>query len=320
VIKSGSSSSQGFSLRAQWLLLMTVALWLALAAAFLGRWWWPLDLFAHFQVQYAVLFAFLVFAALVAKRRAVALLAGVGAIASGAPVVMYAGLSSASASASTAEFRLISFNTWYRNRDHTRVREYLERMNADVVVLQEITPQQVEALKESLPQYSYTYSDAAKPHGAAVMSRWPIVSATPLELTHDGARAAEVRVQWREAEISVIGVHLHWPLGPNASRMRNMELGALVRRAHEIDGPLLISGDFNITPWSSHLRRFAREAGLADCARGHGLATTWPAQFPPLQIRIDHCFASPQWRVVSVSSGPELGSDHRPMVAELELN
>lgn len=310
-------SSQGLSLRSHSLLLVTIALWLALAAAYLGRWWWPLDLFSHFQVQYAVLFAFVVFAALLSKRRAVALVAGLGAIASGAPVITYAGLSAASAS--TAEFRLISFNTWYRNRDHARMRQYLERMNADVVVLQEITPRQVEALRESLPQYSHVYSDAAKPHGAAIMSRWPIVSATPLDLTPDGARAAEVRVRWREEEISVIGVHLHWPLGPDASRMRNMELAALVERARNNDGPLLISGDFNITPWSSRMRAFVQDSGLVDCARGHGLGTTWPTQFPPLQIRIDHCFASPEWRVVNVSSGPNLGSDHRPMVAELQL-
>lgn len=316
---SGSTSTQGLSLRSHWLLLMTAALWLALAASYLGRWWWPFDLFAHFQVQYAALFAFAVVAALASKRRALALVAAVGALVSGAPVVTYAGLSSASASASTAEFRLISFNTWFRNRDHARIRDYLARMNADVVVLQEITPRQVEALRESLPQYPYSFSDAAKPHGAAILSRWPIVSSTPLELTRDGARAAEVRVQWREAEISVIGVHLHWPLGPNASRLRDGELAGLVQRARQIDGPLLISGDFNITPWSSRLRSFARESGLVDCARGHGLATTWPTQFPPLQIRIDHCFASPEWRVVSVSSGPNLGSDHRPMVAELEM-
>jgi endonuclease/exonuclease/phosphatase (EEP) superfamily protein YafD len=250
-----------------------------------------------------------------------AALAAAGALVSAIPVAGYAGLTSASASASTstADFRLISFNTWYRNRDHTRLTRYLEQMKPDVIVLQEIWPEQVEELRARLPDYAHAYSDAAKPHGAAILSRWPIVHAAPLELTPDGARAAEVRVQWRDAEIAVIGVHLHWPLGPNASRMRNAELAALVARTKQIDVPVLISGDFNVTPWSQRLQEFSSESGLIDCARGHGLATTWPAQFPPLQIRIDHCFASRDWRAVTVTSGPNLGSDHRPMIAELQL-
>ena len=33
-----------------------VTLWCALLAAMLGRYAWPLDLFAHFRVQYALLF------------------------------------------------------------------------------------------------------------------------------------------------------------------------------------------------------------------------------------------------------------------------
>jgi endonuclease/exonuclease/phosphatase (EEP) superfamily protein YafD len=304
-------------LRIRWLWIVTLALWAAAGAAALGRWWWPLDLFSHFTVQYAVLFALVAVAALMMKHRAIAAFAAAGALASGAQIAAYAGLTSASAS--TAEFRLISFNTWYRNRDHARLTEYLERMDPDVIVLQEITSQQVEELRSRLPHHRYAYADAAKPHGAAIVSRWPITSATPLELTPDGARAAEVRVRWRASEIAVIGVHLHWPLGPNASRLRNRELAALAARARQIEGPLLISGDFNITPWSAHLREFSDEAGLADCARGHGLAPTWPAQFAPLQIRIDHCFASPQWRAIEVSSGPRLGSDHRPIVAELTL-
>lgn len=304
-------------MRARWLLLMTAALWIALGAAYLGRWWWPLDLFSHFKVQYAVLFAFACIAGLMSKRHLIAALAGAGAVVSGSSVVAYAGLTSASAS--TADFRLVSFNTWYRNRDHTRWTDYVARMNPDVIVLQEITRLQAEQLRSRLPRHVHMYVDAAKPHGAVILSRWPIASAATLELTPDGVRAAEVRVRWRDEEIAVIGVHLHWPVGPDASRMRNHELAALASHARQIDAPLLIAGDFNVTPWSTRLRDFAGDSGLADCARGHNLAPTWPAQFPPLQIRIDHCFASPEWRVVDVNSGPYLGSDHRPMVAELEL-
>ena len=61
------------------------------------------------------------------------------------------------------------------------------------------------------------------------------------------------------------------------------------------------------------------ESGLHDCARGFGLARSWPAQFAPLGIRIDHCLVSREWESVRVDIGRALGSDHLPVIAELSL-
>jgi endonuclease/exonuclease/phosphatase family metal-dependent hydrolase len=61
------------------------------------------------------------------------------------------------------------------------------------------------------------------------------------------------------------------------------------------------------------------DAPVRDCARGHGLVNSWPSFFPPASIRIDHCLASPHWRVRRLAAGPGLGSDHRPMINDLEL-
>jgi endonuclease/exonuclease/phosphatase (EEP) superfamily protein YafD len=128
-----------------------------------------------------------------------------------------------------------------------------------------------------------------------------------------------VEVRWRDSTITIVGVHLHWPLGPDASRLRNLELAKLATLANAHVGPLLIGGDFNATPWSPHFQNFVTDSRLQDCARDHALAPTWPAQVPPLAIRIDQCFASNHWRVLDVKTGPYLGSDHRPTIAALEL-
>jgi len=36
-------------------------------------------------------------------------------------------------------------------------------------------------------------------------------------------------------------------------------------------------------------------------------------------VRIDHILSSPEFRVRKAAVGPESGSDHRPVFAELEL-
>jgi endonuclease/exonuclease/phosphatase (EEP) superfamily protein YafD len=132
-----------------------------------------------------------------------------------------------------------------------------------------------------------------------------------------GVLAARVTLDWNGRSVTVLGAHLHWPLGPNNSRMRNAELAGIASFAAAHQGPLIVAGDFNVAPWSHNFRTTIERSGLNDCAAGHGLAPSWPAQFPPLGIRIDHCWASRHWRSVDVRLGPSHGSDHQALIADL---
>jgi endonuclease/exonuclease/phosphatase (EEP) superfamily protein YafD len=108
-------------------------------------------------------------------------------------------------------------------------------------------------------------------------------------------------------------------MGPRNSAFRNEELNALVAFSKAQQGPLIVAGDFNLTPWSEYFRDALSAAGLQDAALGFGIARSWPAQFAPVGMRIDHCLLSPHWRSVSADVGPALGSDHLPLVADLQL-
>jgi endonuclease/exonuclease/phosphatase (EEP) superfamily protein YafD len=308
----------------------TFAVWLALLAGMLGRHYWLLDLFAHFRLQYLALF--IVFAAilLVVRRRQMALLAVAGVLLSALPLLGSAGLpQSAVAKAGgpngnvrgnvRGNFRLVTFNVWYRNRDYARVAEYLEATQADAIVLQECPTEQALELRKSLPSYPHAYLQAGVRHGAVLFSRWPISQGQVVQLSPQGVRAARVALQWRDSTVTVLGVHLHWPLTARTSALRNDELAGVAALAAAHDGPLLIAGDFNATQWSGYFRDALAQAGVNDCTAGLGMLTTWPAQFPPLGIRIDHCLASSHWRGVAAQSGPYLGSDHRPLVVDLTI-
>ena len=85
---------------------------------------------------------------------------------------------------------------------------------------------------------------------------------------------------------------------------------------------LIVSGDFNSTPWSFSLKRQDRLFGLERRTRA---MATWPAgdfsrmhfaiPFPVLPI--DHVYAGEGWRTVEVRRGPMLGSDHYPVIITL---
>jgi endonuclease/exonuclease/phosphatase (EEP) superfamily protein YafD len=284
----------------------------------LGRYAWPLDLFAHFRIHYCALFAALAIALLLLRRRILAIASLVGAVVSVIPVVSYAWIPAQSAPARGDALRIVSLNVWFRNHDYARIADYLRATNADAIVLQEATGPAALRLHALLPAYPYAHIDHEW-HGSAVFSKWPLAAAASRPLAMHGSRAAYVQIDWRGTPLTLLGVHLHWPLGARNAHTRNAELITVSALAKAQAGPLLVLGDFNTTRWSFHFQDAVRESGLSECARGQRVAASWPSHVSWIGIRIDHCLASRDWRVIDMCTGPHVGSDHRALIVDLAI-
>jgi endonuclease/exonuclease/phosphatase (EEP) superfamily protein YafD len=103
------------------------------------------------------------------------------------------------------------------------------------------------------------------------------------------------------------------------------EVDLLAERARA-SAPSLLVGDFNKTPYSL-LHRRLRRRGLRDAFRevGRGCGFTFPVfgrykriPLPPL-VRIDYVWHTSDLRAILCRTGPDGGSDHLPLVAELEF-
>jgi endonuclease/exonuclease/phosphatase (EEP) superfamily protein YafD len=79
-----------------------------------------------------------------------------------------------------------------------------------------------------------------------------------------------------------------------------------------------VVGDLNVTPWSPTFRDLLQAPGLVDTARGRGLRGTWPVCLPGMRIPIDHCLVSGDLQVLDRQVGPGVGSDHFPVMADLQ--
>ncbi|WP_366919320.1 endonuclease/exonuclease/phosphatase family protein [Variovorax ginsengisoli] len=54
--------------------------------------------------------------------------------------------------------------------------------------------------------------------------------------------------------------------------------------------------------------------------RATGLASTWPNAGGWLSLLpLDHVLATPAWTTLGSTTGPDLGSDHRPVIVRLRL-
>ncbi len=233
-----------------------------------------------------------------------------------------------------ATLTVMTVNAMYgRVRDADLLAE-IERHSPDVLVIQEYTQplhsRVSRQLQQQLPHFSISPRDDA--FGMAVYSKLPfavIPKAFPAFTFADGTTYVppdpQIRVVVSVAgrEVVVQGVHTLPPVRPTYLAEQRRLCRALAAYAQTERRPLVLAGDFNHTP-ASMPAAWLRDAGLADAhtSGGSGRGLTWPTGsglWAVAGFRLDQVLTSPGVRVLSCTTGAEIGSDHRPVIARLAL-
>jgi len=77
-----------------------------------------------------------------------------------------------------------------------------------------------------------------------------------------------------------------------------------------------VAGDFNLSPFSWKLNRLLLTGGLR---RHLTWSFSWPAHRGMPFVLLDNVLSTPGFGTVTARTGPRLGSDQRPMIADLAL-
>lgn len=217
--------------------------------------------------------------------------------------------------------RIAAANVLHKNREFARLFEWLQAEQPDVIAIEEVSAPwlaQLVALEADYPHRRVSPSNGR--FRTVMLSRWPIDADFVPRLAAADARNVEAVVRVRGRPIRVVAVHATWPLTPAHAARRNLEFAGFASGARTVSEPLVLIGDFNSSALSPHFQStLLADAGLRSAAAGYGWQPTWPVGVLPLGIQIDHALVSSQLEVVSFRRGPEIGSDHRPIVVDLEL-
>jgi endonuclease/exonuclease/phosphatase (EEP) superfamily protein YafD len=99
---------------------------------------------------------------------------------------------------------------------------------------------------------------------------------------------------------------------------------SMVRRHLAARDHVLLLGDFNATPSSRAFRDVVAASGLADTTAAPSEMPvrprpTWFSSWPGIGLAIDHALVSPGIRIAERRLGPDIGSDHWPLVLHVRL-
>jgi endonuclease/exonuclease/phosphatase (EEP) superfamily protein YafD len=292
--------------------------WIHPIAQVTARLNWRLDLMTHFQEPaLAVTILGLCVALLFRRRVFAALLLGLSLYQAVPLAAVWGPNPVPPTRASGKPIRILMVNVYELNDRYDLVAAQIRREDPDVVGLVEVTPQWVAGLNRTGIVRDYPYR-RSMPFGARGLALW--FKTPPLEfpsvevLTPLGNPVQAARVMLGDRPCTLWLVHPPNPLYDHDHC--NEEILALGRRIGREPGSRVAIGDFNRTDGSPYFHDFVRLSGLRDSRTGFGRQGSWPS-WSPYRIAIDHAFVSDDVSVVARRVGPDVGSDHRPLLLEI---
>jgi len=211
------------------------------------------------------------------------------------------------------------------------LKDAVRQLKPDIIVFQEGGIGKKDYLKSILPGNSQW--DAYEDYGLGIVSRFPILHAEVKSRQLVGGWGHFVHRYALQAPFGIINlfdVHLETPRegveALLAKKWRGIEDMKQVTNQQEAESFLaaqwargysnvIVAGDFNMPSsnpvfhkyWSFLTDAFSKAGagfGYTKRTRRHG-------------VRIDHILADWNWKPINFTVGPDVGSDHRPIAAEL---
>jgi endonuclease/exonuclease/phosphatase (EEP) superfamily protein YafD len=212
--------------------------------------------------------------------------------------------------------KIMSINLWGgKNRKFAQAIAEIKRNDPDVIGFSEITWLWWKKLEPALVDYPYR-SMELKYGGIAVFSRLPLKES---HIEYFGIKKrprVATKCKMGDNYVNLLVVHPFAPL--KEFKQRNLELTELGAEVKHLNAPIVLAGDINCSPWSYYFSKLLHESGLEDSEQGFGAQPSWPAIRNHALIPIDHCLVSKDIQVVNRQIGRNIGSDHLPVIIELQ--
>lgn len=306
--------------------LATAGCLLVTVFGFCGRFHWYLDQFSHLRPQYLVASGFLLACFILGAQIKWAFLAGITAIVNMMVLLSYA----KPLTADNVQIPdgpdilcLATVNVLVRNDNHEALIKILRERQPDVVAFQEMSAKWRQALrqvKDIYPHQSF-HGKSGSYFQLGFISKHPWRKKEPLKVggVTDGF---SIDFEWQGKMVSMLNIHAPHPTsayGVRRVKVLHDSIAQWVKEKNASAHEVIVLGDFNCSPWSSHYARLMSLTNLQDTGRGRPFDATRHFWLPD-RLFIDHVFLQGNWALKSRETGPDFGSDHRPVFVSLKLN
>jgi endonuclease/exonuclease/phosphatase (EEP) superfamily protein YafD len=289
-----------------------------------------LELLSHFKLQYLIV-GLVLFALLLLTRQKRLILISLFCLSLLRVEILPWYIPLSAKPGNNIEFiRILSSNLNTQNKSYSKILSVVREEKPDIAVFIEVSNawvKQLDSLMDILP-YSIKKPNSYN-LGIAVYSKQPLTNASINLFGTENNNSIVGNFTINGQLISLIATHPLPPVKSTFFHSRNQQLEKISQYIQKLKTPVVMVGDLNITMWSPYYKRFINKTGLHNARKGFGILPSWPtkasySQSAPLfsfvlSIPIDHCLISPEIKVKNIRTGPNVGSDHRPLIADLVI-
>ncbi len=300
-----------------WFLINSSIIFLSLTTlmGFLGQRGWLFDLFGQFRVQYLFVLGGLAIVSRIGRQRLQMMMALFFALVNLGMLLPYWTISVSAGPTDAMTYQALMMNVGWWNDEYEAAASLIASTDADFVLLEELSPEWIDALKQVTIRYPYTNQAQSRVfHNSVMFSRFPIDSFELMKVEGVNRPFLSAQTHLDGQPVTLLGVHSISPKNADRWAQRDLHLQGVADYAAALDGPVLLLGDLNVTSWSPVFRSFTEVSGLENGRFGFGIQPTWPTQFPLMGIPIDHVLTSPEIKIHDLTTGQSVGSDHLPVL------
>jgi endonuclease/exonuclease/phosphatase (EEP) superfamily protein YafD len=316
-----------------WICFITICA-TTLLGVLTSQYGWPiyLEIFSHFQVQYLIFALFLLCVLWLTHRKSLFMVGLLFCAILFIQVVPPWYLPPRQLfPQGSANLRVFVANINTQNKSYEQVLSLVRKESPDLAIFIEVSDAwvaQLNSLGDFLP-YSF---GQANPYnsGLVVFSRNPLINPSLEFFGKKGTASIVANLEVNSQRFALMATHPLPPAKPSFFRSRNEQLAQVGDYLQTLTSPILLVGDLNLTMWSPYYKQLIQATGLESAREGFGILPTWPTSgtysflpaFLPLlfSIPIDHCLHSPELKTIDIRTGAPNGSDHRPLIVDLQIN
>jgi endonuclease/exonuclease/phosphatase family metal-dependent hydrolase len=234
------------------------------------------------------------------------------------------------------KLKVLSWNIW-QGKYLDKVKEILKEQDCDILALQEIveSPDR-ENIAKSIANdlgYEYVYHRAftddrhGKSYdlGNAILSKFPIKSSEHITLSREDdykgdsltepRRACKAQLKIKGKSLTILSVHLGYSRGEELTEVRKKQLESLTTVLKPTN--FILMGDFNSVPESPITKKL--NSMLVNTDKSSKFTKTDYSTPGNPQFRIDYIYTSPDIKALSSEIIQTDASDHKPLIATLEV-
>lgn len=212
--------------------------------------------------------------------------------------------------------RLVSFNTLQVNEANgPRIADFFLGSGADVIAVMEAGAIAGEAARLATVYPYRVGCDAGGPCDTALMSKTPLTDVTVRAMSPVWRnRLIVAKTVVGGQGVTIVVAHMVKPYFDDFPYLESHVMAQVIR---QLDGPVLLAGDFNAAAWSPNIDWLRREAGLVP---GPGYPATWPVRLGPLGVPIDNVWTRAPLLITHIEAmGDAMGSNHRGLISEIAI-